>query len=197
MSQSNAKKEIETFRPASQQDWRNWLQKNHDQKQSVWLIYYKKSASQTTIDWSQAVDEALCFGWIDSTRKNIDNDTFMQFFCKRKPGSTWSKVNKAKIERLTVEGLMTSAGLQCIEAAKQDGSWTIADDVEELIVPQDLEQEFDAHPGSKDFFLSINKSSRKMILHWLASAKQQKTRQNRITQIAENAASKQKPPQFR
>ena len=197
MSQSNAKKEIETFRPASQQDWRNWLHENHDQKQSVWLIYYKKSASKTTIDWSQAVDEALCFGWIDSTRKNIDNDTFTQFFCKRKPGSTWSKVNKAKIERLTAEGLMTSAGLQCIIAAKQDGSWTIADDVEELIIPQDLEQEFEAHPGSKDFFLSINKSSRKMILHWLASAKQQKTRQNRINQIAENAASKQKPPQFR
>lgn len=197
MSQPTAKKEVETFFPASQQDWRDWLQQNHDQKQSVWLIYHKKSVSTAAIGWSEAVDEALCFGWIDSTRKNIDKDTFMQFFSRRKPGSTWSKVNKAKVERLIADGLMTTAGLQCIEAAKQNGSWTIADDVEELIIPPDLEQEFEKHPGSKDFFLSINRSTRKMILHWLASAKQQKTRQNRVTQTAENAATKQKPPQFR
>lgn len=197
MSQNAAKKDIETFFPAHQHEWRKWLKENHDKKQSVWLIYYKKSASKTTIDWSGAVDEALCFGWIDSTRKNIDEERFMQFFCRRKPGSSWSKINKAKIERLIAEGLMANAGLQCIEAAKQDGSWTIADEVEELIIPPDLEQEFEARPDTKDFFLSISRSSKKMILHWLASAKQAKTRQTRITQIAQHAAEKQKPPQFR
>lgn len=197
MSQNAAKKDIETFAPADQHDWRKWLKENHDKRQSVWLIYYKKSASITTIDWSGAVDEALCFGWIDSTRKNIDEERFMQFFCRRKPGSTWSKVNKAKIERLIAEGLMADAGLQCIETAKKDGSWTIADEVEELIIPPDLEQEFESRPGAKDFFLTISRSSRKMILHWLASAKQPKTRQTRITQIAQHAAEKQKPPQFR
>jgi uncharacterized protein YdeI (YjbR/CyaY-like superfamily) len=115
-------KDIETFYPTSQQAWRMWLQENHRSKQSVWLVCYKKKANIPTVMWSDAVDEAICFGWIDSKRITIDDDKFMQFFTKRKPNGTWSKVNKEKIKQLTDKGLMTEAGFECIEKAKQNGS---------------------------------------------------------------------------
>ena len=105
------KKEIETFYPTSQQQWRQWLEENHRSKQAVWLVHYKKKSGVPTISWSEAVDEALCFGWIDSVRKTLDNETFIQFFSKRKPNGTWSKVNKKKIRQLVEAGLMTQAGL--------------------------------------------------------------------------------------
>jgi uncharacterized protein YdeI (YjbR/CyaY-like superfamily) len=187
---------IETFYPTCQKDWREWLEQNHNSKQSIWLVCYKKQANKPTIAWSNAVDEALCFGWIDSTRKSIGNDTFIQFFTKRKPNSVWSKINKAKIERLIDDGLMHSAGYDCIEKAKINGSWSILDNVEELLIPEDLEKEFETKPGSKDFFLSLSKSVKKAILQWLVLAKRPETRQNRINEIAELAAQKRKPKQF-
>ncbi len=149
-----------------------------------------------SLSWSEAVDEALCFGWIDSTAKTLDEQTFMQFFCKRKPNSVWSKINKAKVQRLMDEGLIMQAGYESIETAKQNGSWTILDEVEELNIPQDLEEAFESRPGSKDFFLSLSKSVRKSILQWLVLAKQQATRQKRISEIAERAAQRLKPKQF-
>lgn len=188
--------EIATFCPASRQDWRQWLKENHHVKQSVWLVYYKKKCNVPTITYSDAVDESLCFGWIDSTRKSLDNETFIQFFCKRKPNSVWSKINKGKVQRLIEEGLMTQAGYKCIETAKQNGSWTILDDVEELKIPKDLEKEFKTKPGSKGYFLSLSKSVRKSILQWLVLAKRPETRQKRISEITELAARKQKPKQF-
>jgi uncharacterized protein YdeI (YjbR/CyaY-like superfamily) len=189
-------KEIETFCPTSQADWRQWLQDNHRSKQSVWLVCYKKKANIPTIAWSDAVDEALCFGWIDSVRKTIDDDSFIQFFSRRKPNGTWSKINKEKIKQLIDAQLMTETGYESIEKAKQNGSWTILDDVEELTIPEDLELEFDRHLGSKDFFLSLSKSVRKAILQWLVLAKRPETRQNRINEIAELAAQRRKPKQF-
>ena len=191
------KKETETFCPASQQEWREWLTENHSSKQSVWLVHYKKKTGVTTITWSEAVDEALCFGWIDGIRKSLDNEKFMQFFCKRKPKSAWSKINKAKVVRLTEAGLITPAGYESIEKAKQNGSWTILDDVEELLIPLDLENEFKTKPGSQDFFLGLSKSVRKAILQWLVMAKQLETRQKRIHEITELASQKLKPKQFR
>jgi uncharacterized protein YdeI (YjbR/CyaY-like superfamily) len=187
----------ESFYPKNQQEWRQWLEENHVSKQSVWVIYYKKSTKIDTITWSDAVDEALCFGWIDSTAKSVDAETFKQFFCKRKPNSVWSKINKEKVRLLIEKGLMTQAGYDSIEKAKQNGSWTILDEVEELIIPDDLEKEFDTQPGSKDFFLSLSKSARKAILQWLVLAKQQETRQKRIAEIVTQAAQKLKPKQFR
>lgn len=190
------KEAIETFCPASQQDWREWLTKNHSSKPSVWLVYYKKKCNVPTINYSDAVDEALCFGWIDSTKKSLDEDTFMQFFCKRKPNSVWSKVNKGKVERLINNGMMTKAGLDRIETAKQNGSWKILDDVEELTIPEDLEKALDNKSGAKEYFLSLSKSVRKGILQWLVLAKRSETRQKRMTEIAELAAKKMKPKQF-
>ncbi|MEI7583352.1 YdeI/OmpD-associated family protein [Runella sp.] len=190
------KKEIETFCPTSKQQWRQWLEENHRSKQAVWLVHYKKKSGVPTISWSEAVDEALCFGWIDSVRKTLDSETFVQFFSKRKPNGTWSRVNKEKIRQLIEAGLMTQAGLESIETAKQNGSWTILDEVEELILPHDLEIEFNTQPGSKDFFLSLSKSVRKAMLQRLVLAKQPETRQKRIREIAELAALKQKPNRF-
>jgi uncharacterized protein YdeI (YjbR/CyaY-like superfamily) len=187
------KQERETFYPKSQQQWRNWLEENHRLKQSIWLICYKKSSNQPSISWSDAVDEALCFGWIDSTVRSLDDEKFMRFFSKRKPNGTWSKVNKEKIKRLVDEGLMTQAGYEVIEVAKQNGSWTILDDVEELVIPHDLEEEFKIKPEAKDFFLNLSKSVKKSILQWLVLAKQQKTRKKRIGEIVECLHQKIKP----
>jgi uncharacterized protein YdeI (YjbR/CyaY-like superfamily) len=189
-------KEIETFYPRTRQEWRNWLQDNHAKKQSVWLIYYKKKSNVSTILYSDAVDEALCFGWIDSKSKPIDEHKFMQFFSKRKEKSVWSKVNKEKIERLTNEGLMTNAGYEIIEKAKQNGSWNILDEAEALHIPEDLEGEFDKRPNAKLYFLSLSRSDKRNILQWLILAKRQETREKRITEIVELADKNQKPKQF-
>lgn len=189
-------KEIRTFCPASRADWRLWSEKNHSSEQSVWLVYHKKQSNVPTVSYSDAVDEALCFGCIDSTKRAIDDHTFMQFFCKRKANSVWSKINKGKVQRLIEEELMTVAGYNSIETAKQNGSWLILDDVEELKIPTDLEEAFKAQPGSFDFFLGLSKSIRKSILQWLVLAKRQETRQKRIDEIAILAAERRKPKQF-
>ncbi len=186
----------EIFCPSNSQEWRNWLEENHDKKQSIWLICYKKSSDKPTLDWSDAVDEALCFGWIDSTRRSIDVESYMQYYGKRKPNSMWSKINKQKVEKLMADGRMTKAGLAAIEVAKQNGSWTILDQVEELIIPSDLEAAFSKHDGSKDFYLSQSKSVKKMMLSWIVLAKRDETRQKRITEIAECASKGMKPKHF-
>lgn len=191
------KNEINSICPQSRQEWREWLQDNHDKNQSVWLIYYKKKSNMPTVIYSEAVDEALCFGWIDSKAKPLDEERFMQFFSKRKANSVWSRVNKEKIERLTKEGLMTRAGLETVETAKQNGSWTILDDAEALIIPDDLENEFKKRPNAKEYFLSLSRSDKRNILQWLTLAKQQVTRQKRIAEIAELAEQNLKPKQFR
>ena len=188
---------IEIICPTNRQQWREWLQKNHDKKRSVWLIYHKKKSNIPAMEWSEAVDEALCFGWIDSKRKPIDGEKFMQFFSRRKPNGTWSKINKEKIQRLIDDGLMTNAGFEVIEAAKKNGSWTILDQVEELIIPEDLEQEFRKSPDSKSYFLSLSKSDKRSILQWLVLAKRQETRQMRIREVVDLGAQKLKPKQFR
>lgn len=190
------KTETEQFYPKTPKEWRSWLQKNHAKKDAVWVIFYKKSSGKPTLTWSEAVDEALCFGWIDSTKKTLDGERSIQFFTKRKAKSTWSKINKAKVQRLEEEGLMKPAGLACIERAKENGSWTILDTVEELSIPEDLEKAFKSRPGSKAFFLSLSKSVRKMMLHRIVMAKREETREKRITEIADSMGEKRRMPGF-
>lgn len=189
--------EIETYCPQSRTDWRQWLDKNHESKQSVWLIFYTKKSNIPSLSWSEAVDEALCFGWIDSTKKTIDDSSYIQFFSKRKPKSNWSKINKEKVQLLTENGLMTAAGFDSIETAKQNGSWNILDEVEELIIPNDLEKAFKEHEGSKNYFLSLSKSARKIILGWIVLAKRQETRQKRIDEVVKSAKQNLKPTHLR
>ena len=190
-------KDVETYCPESRIDWRQWLEENHHSKQSVWLVYYTKKSNLPSISWSEAVDEALCFGWIDSTRKTIDEFSYMQFFSKRKPKSNWSKVNKEKVQQLIGNELMTKAGYESIEIAKRNDSWTILDEVEELIIPNDLDNAFNNHKGSKAFFLSLSKSTRKIILSWIALAKRQETRQKRIDEVVESAEQNLRPKHLR
>lgn len=191
-----AKDSNETIYVETRKEWRQWLEENHRSKQSVWLICNTRKSGSPTIHWSELVDEALCFGWIDSTRKSIDETRFKQLFSKRKPQGTWSRINKEKIQRLIAGGLMTQAGLDVIDAAKQNGSWTILDEVEELIIPSDLENAFKEHTGSKDYFLGLSKSVRKMMLQWIVLAKRPETRQKRINEIALLAGQNKKPKQF-
>jgi len=191
------KDEIEIFYPTSQTVWRKWLQENHLSKQAVWLVFYNKKSEKKSITWSEAVDEALCFGWIDTKKIKFDEETSHQFFSKRKPKSTWSKINKNKVEKLIEQGLMTEAGFESIHLAKQNGSWTILDEVEELIIPADLETELDKNPNSKDFFFNSSKSFKKIILYWLLSAQTAETRQKRLTEIIESAEQNLKPKHLR
>jgi len=190
-------KKVETFYPKSRQEWRDWLQENYAIKQSIWLIYYKKKSNAPTVLYNDAVDEALCFGWIDSKQMPLDEEKFMQFFSRRKPKSVWSRINKEKIEKLISQGLMTEAGFKTVEIAKENGSWTILDDAEALIIPEDLEVEFQKTPTAKDYFLGLSRSDKRNILQWLVLAKRPETRKNRITEIVELASQKLKPKQFR
>jgi uncharacterized protein YdeI (YjbR/CyaY-like superfamily) len=188
--------DIESICPATPKEWRAWLQKNHDKKDAVWLVFYKMKTGKRSISWSEAVDQALCFGWVDSIAKPIDDEQYKQYFGKRKPKSVWSKINKEKIERLLADGSIAEAGMKSVAIAKENGSWNILDEVEELIIPKDLEKEFRSKKGSKAFFQSLSKSVRKAMLQWITMAKRPETRQKRISEIAELAALKQKPKQF-
>lgn len=186
-----------SFCPSNSAEWREWLEKNHKNEEFIWLIFYKKKSPKYNLSWSQAVDEAICFGWIDSTKKSIDDERYIQYFSKRKPKSIWSKINKNKVETLTKQGLMKEAGLACVRIAKENGSWTILDTVEQLIIPEDLEDEFQQYPNSKDYFQSLSQSIRKGILYWVISAKKKETRNKRIREIAEMAGNETLPKNFR
>jgi uncharacterized protein YdeI (YjbR/CyaY-like superfamily) len=191
------KKEPAQFCPANKHEWRNWLKINHQNEDAVWLIMYKKASPKHNLNWSAAVDEALCFGWIDSTKRPIDEEKFMQFFSKRKNTSTWSKINKEKVARLGEKGLMADAGKRMIAIAKENGNWTILDSVEALVVPADLEAKLAAFDGAKEFFESLSKSAKKGLLHWVVMAKRAETRQKRNEEIASNASQKMKPKALR
>ncbi|RIV17920.1 hypothetical protein DYU11_29865 [Fibrisoma montanum] len=184
---------INSFAPTSRQHWRAWLQEHHQTAQAVWLIYPKKKAPTVGVNYAEAVEEALCFGWIDSRAQPIDDYHYRQFFSPRKPTSGWSKVNKARIERLTKAGLMTPTGLVCVERAQQNGSWLLLDDIEALVIPADLEDAFGQKPNAKAFFCGLSRSDQRTLLLWLVLAKRTQTRQNRLAELVEDANRQQKP----
>ncbi|KUG06502.1 YdeI/OmpD-associated family protein [Solirubrum puertoriconensis] len=176
---------------ASRQEWRQWLEANHATAPGVWLVYYKKSSGQPSLSWAEAVQEALCFGWIDSKANTIDEYRYKQVFTPRKPRSVWSKINKQYIERLSAEGLMRPAGLEAIEVAKQNGSWTSIDSSENLEVPADLADALAAHDAARRNFEAFSPSNRKMLLQWLLSAKRPETRTRRVAEIVQMVAANQ------
>ncbi|MFB2918280.1 MULTISPECIES: YdeI/OmpD-associated family protein [Aerosakkonema] len=185
--------QLETFYATNGKEWRGWLEKNHHSSIGVWLIYYKVKSGQPSIKYTEAVKEALCFGWIDSKVKALDAERYMQIFTPRKPKSGWSQLNKQYIEELIDRGLMTEAGLSKIAAAKQDGSWNTLDAIEALIIPDDLQQALAANKSANQYFEALSKSSKKNILFWIASAKRPETRSKRIEQTIISAAQNQKP----
>ena len=190
-------KDVEDYCPRDKKEWRKWLKLNHKMKDAVWLIFYKKKSPNHNLSWSESVDEALCFGWIDSTKRTIDSETYKQYFCKRKAKSNWSKINKDKVKTLIDQGLMEEEGFKSIEIAKENGSWTLLDEVEALIVPKDLKEEFSNYKGSKEYYDSLSMSVKKGLLYWVISAKRKETRQKRILEVVENASNNLIPKRFR
>jgi uncharacterized protein YdeI (YjbR/CyaY-like superfamily) len=183
--------------PETRAEWRTWLEQHHTRTEGVWLIRYKKPTGKLRFDYEEAVEEALCFGWIDSKGNKLDDERSLLWFAPRKPKTGWSKLNKERIDRLMVQGLMKPAGLAKVEAAKQDGSWTALDAIEALEIPSDLETAFSAYAAAKQNFEAFPRSVKRGILEWIASAKKPETRAKRIAETAQLAAQNIRANQWR
>ena len=174
-------KELLYFKNA--QEWRNWLHENHHSSKGVYLIFYKVSSEAESMRWEEAVQVAICYGWIDSTVKRLDDERRRQMFTPRKDKSVWSKLNKTYIEKLIADNLMHESGIKKIEIAKQNGSWTTLDGVENLEMPNDLASAFAKNKKALTNYNSFSPSYRKSYLYWLNQAKREETRIARINQI--------------
>jgi uncharacterized protein YdeI (YjbR/CyaY-like superfamily) len=180
--------EEERFQPATRAQWRAWLEANHDRASGVWFVSYKQRTGKATVSYDDAVEEALCFGWIDGRMNPLDDERAMLRFSPRRPGGTWARSNKERVARLEAAGLMTEAGRRAIEAAKANGSWAALDDVEALVMPDDLATAVSA-AGGRSTFDGWTASARKMALGWVAQARRPKTRSSRIEQVARVAGA--------
>lgn len=169
-------------------EWRAWLAANHERPDGVWLVWWKSSTGKAAPSYDDAVEEALCFGWIDSTKRSLDEDRSMQWYSPRRRGSGWSRPNKVRLERIAAAGSMAPAGQRVLDAAVADGSWTLFDEVEDRIVPDDLEAAFAAHPGSRERWDTFTASQQKQALGWIVTAKRPATRQQRVDRTAALAA---------
>jgi uncharacterized protein YdeI (YjbR/CyaY-like superfamily) len=174
---------LDTIYAKNRQEWRDWLQQNHQSYRGIWLVYYKVKSDRPSIRYPEAVREALCFGWIDSKIKSVDRERYRQIFTPRKPTSVWSKLNKQYIIELIDLGLMTEAGLTKIEIAKQNGSWMALDEIEALIIPEDLELALLANETARQNFQALSNSQKKNILANLNSAKRTETRLKRLDRV--------------
>ena len=183
--------------PTTRAAWRAWLAKHHTQTAGVWLISYKKATGKPQVTYDEAVEEALCFGWVDSKPGKLDEARSMLWFAPRKAGSGWSRPNKERVARLIEAGLMMPAGLTKIEAAKQDGSWTALDAVELLEVPSDLAQALAANPIAQQYFEAFPRSAKRGILEWISNAKRPETRAKRVEETARLAAENKRANQWR
>jgi uncharacterized protein YdeI (YjbR/CyaY-like superfamily) len=176
--------------------WRRWLTKNHAHSPGIFLVYDKKSSRADRLAYADAVEEALCYGWIDSTLRSLDETRYAQLFTPRKPKSTWSRVNKDRVVRLIEDGRMTPAGAAAIEMAKLNGSWSSLDAVEALVVPDDLAKALAKHPVAARNFAAFAPSSRKGYLHWVSQAKRPETRAERIAAVVMHSAANRKARQL-
>ena len=180
--------ELPRVQPNSRSAWRAWLKKNHASSQGVWLVYAKKHSGLPSPTYNDAVEEALCFGWIDSKINPIDDAFYMQVFTPRKLKSAWSPLNKTRVERLLAAGLMTPAGLAAVKAAKTSGAWDAMKHVEALTIPPDLEKAIKANPAASRYWISYSPSRRKSVLYRLAGARRPETRARYLQEIIENMA---------
>lgn len=173
---------------ASREELRAWLAANHRRTESVWLATWKKAAGAKHIPYDAIVEEALCFGWIDSRPQRLDAERSMRLLSPRKPGSAWSDANRERAERLIRDGRMTEAGLAKIEAAKRDGSWTRIAGAQTGAAPADLAAALARYPSAAGHFAAFPPSSKRIILEWIAQAKRPETRAKRIEETAEKAS---------
>ena len=164
-------------------EFRSWLHINHSQREGIYLIFYSVGHQNDSMRWEEAVKVALCYGWIDSTVKSLGDGKRRQYFCRRKPKSVWSKVNKKYIEDLQSKEMMHESGIKAVEIAKDNGSWIALDDVEEGIVPLDLKRVFDQNSTAYTNFQNFTRGQRKSYLYYLNQAQREATRQKRIAEI--------------
>jgi uncharacterized protein YdeI (YjbR/CyaY-like superfamily) len=191
------KQEYKTTHPKTRNAWRKWLEKYHSTSPGIWLIYYKKESGKRKFDYADAVEEALCFGWIDSLPRKIDNERSALKFTPRKPKSVWSKLNKQRIEKLIEQKLMTPAGLAQIKLAKKNGSWNTLNSsdlhADHNSMPDDLKKVLSKNKKAMANFLAFTQSYRKRFFYWIDSAKRPETKAARIKQTVLMAAANKKP----
>jgi uncharacterized protein YdeI (YjbR/CyaY-like superfamily) len=160
--------------------WRDWLQENHRTARHVWLILAHKGSRMPSVTYEEAVEEALCFGWIDAKAHKLDDESSLLFFTRRSPKSTWSAFNRERAERMIRQGLMTEAGLEMIALAKKSGTWTASEEVRRSVVPSDLREALGGEPAADTNFSAFPPSSKRIILEWILNAKRPDTRKKRI-----------------
>ncbi len=182
--------------PHTRQQWRQWLLDNHQSQQAAWLVSWKKTTGKPAVSYDDAVSEALAVGWVDSKPRRLDSERSMLYFSPRKATSAWSRPNKQRIEILRQQGLMTEAGERAVARAIENGAWTMLDEVEDLIVPDDLDSAFVRHPGARDNWDRFPPSARRGILEWIIQAKRPATRANRINETASLAAVNKRAAQW-
>jgi uncharacterized protein YdeI (YjbR/CyaY-like superfamily) len=183
LDQPDSPNEKDVFVPASRDEWRTWLSVEADRSDGLWLVYRKKSSSLDGPLYHELVEESLCFGWIDSVTKRVDDDRVIQWFSPRRKGGIWSALNKERVERLMGHGLMTERGQRLIDEAIADGSWSQYDDVEALVVHDDLRDALDEAPVARDAWEALSPSMRKQHLWQIYSAKRAETRSTRIESL--------------
>src|SRR5689334_11070923 len=181
-------KDQKTYIAKTRKHWRKWLEKNHVKEKCVYLIFYTKESKLQGVSYVDAVEEALCFGWIDSTVYKRDEESRYQFFAKRNPRGNWSASNKERVQRLLKQGLMMPAGQEMIDVAKKNGSWTVLDEAEKMVIPEDLQKLLKKNKKAFKNFQSFSPSAKKIILSWIYTAKRAETRMNRIKKGVELAA---------
>lgn len=168
---------------ATKEEFRKWLEENHIKEKEILVGFYKKDSGKPSMSWSESVDQALCFGWIDSVRRSVDSESYSNRFTPRKPNSTWSIINIKKVEELTKTGLMTVEGQKAFEARREDKTGTYSHEKEDIILDPVYEKQFKTHQNAWAFFEKQAPSYKRMIIHWLMSAKQEKTRLSRLEKV--------------
>jgi uncharacterized protein YdeI (YjbR/CyaY-like superfamily) len=182
---------VRSFR--TPKEWLDWLARNHAKSSGIWLKIAKKGSATKSLSYEQALEAALCYGWIDGQKKGYDETAWLQKFTPRGPKSIWSKINREKAQDLVASGQMKSAGLQAIERAKQNGQWDAAYDSQRGIeVPEDLQKELDQRPKARKFFEELNSVNRYSILHRIQTAKKPETRARRVQQFVEMLEKREK-----
>jgi uncharacterized protein YdeI (YjbR/CyaY-like superfamily) len=187
----------DVIHPLTRAEWRAWLERHHAQSPGVWMTTFKKATGKPRLEYAEAVEEALCFGWIDGKPNALDAERSMLRFAPRRPGSGWSKLNKARVERLLAAGLMAPAGAAKVEAAKRDGSWNALDAVEALEIPPDLATAFSGNALAGERFAAFPRSVKRGILEWISVAKRPETRAKRIAETVRLAAENQRANRWR
>ena len=188
---------IKTFYAKSAKEWRKWLEKNHEKEKAVWIIFYKKNSGTPSVSYVEAVEQALCFGWIDSKANKRDDDSYYQYFTKRNPKGKWASTNKARVEILIAQGLMTPSGMDMIDLAKKTGTWDALNDVESVVIPEDFMKALKKNKKALAHWEGFAKSSKMIILYWISEAKRPETRQKRIDESVRLAAENIKANQYR